>query len=371
MAVASSPHAVIYVQDIARPANGPFDQGERKPMSDYSLLIDGKMVPGDSTMPVLNPATEEVLAQCPRASKDQLDKAVAAAKAAYPAWAATPMEERRKLIIKMAEAIEANTNELARILTSEQGKPLADATGEVMGMAGFFRYLGSLDLPMRVVENSGDRKVEAYRRPLGVVGAIIPWNYPLLILGVQAALGAARRQHAGGEARADRRRWPRCSFAELVKDILPKGVLNFIADANDLGDHMTKHPDIRKISFTGSTATGQKVMASASQTLKRITLELGGNDAGIVLDDVDPKKVAPGIFEGAFQNSGQVCLAIKRLYVHESVYDELLQRAGRDRQEHRGRRRLQAGHQAGPAAEQDAVREGQGIPRRRPQERQA
>src|SRR4029078_3346121 len=107
-------------------------------------------------------------------------------------------------------------------------------------------------------------------------------------------------------------------FPNLVKDILPKGVLNFIADANDLGDHMTKHPDIRKISFTGSSATGQKVRASAAQTLKRITLELGGNDAGIVLDDVDPKKVAPGIFEGAFQNSGQVCLAIKRLYVHES-----------------------------------------------------
>ena len=131
-------------------------------------------------------------------------------------------------------------------------------------------------------------------------------------------------------------------FAELIKDILPKGVLNVITDANDLGDHMTKHPDIRKISFTGSSATGQKVMASAAQTLKRITLELGGNDAGIVLDDVDPKKVAPGIFEGAFQNSGQVCLAIKRLYVHEFVYDEICNELVDDRQEHRGRRRLQA-----------------------------
>jgi len=151
-------------------------------MSDFNLLIDGQMVPGDLTMPVLNPATEEVLVQCPRASKDQLDKAIAAAKAAYPAWAATPIEERRKLVIKMAEAIEANVSELARLLTSEQGKPLADATGEVMGMAAFFRYLGSLDLPMRVIEDSGDRRVEAHRRPLGVVGAIIPWNYPLLIL---------------------------------------------------------------------------------------------------------------------------------------------------------------------------------------------
>ncbi len=268
-------------------------------MNDFNLLIDGKMVPGDQTMPVLNPATEEVLAQCPRASKSQLDAAVAAAKAAFPAWAATPIEDRRKLVTKMAVAIEANVGELARLLTSEQ-----------------------LDLPMRVIEDSGDRRVEAHRRPLGVVGAIIPWNYPLLILSFKlpSALLAGNTLVVKP---APTTPLSTLKFAELVKDILPKGVLNVITDANDLGDAMTKHPDIRKISFTGSTATGQKVMASAAQTLKRITLELGGNDAGIVLDDVDPKKVAPGIFEGAFQNSGQVCLAIKRLYVHESVYDEI------------------------------------------------
>jgi acyl-CoA reductase-like NAD-dependent aldehyde dehydrogenase len=271
-------------------------------MSDFNLLIDGKMVPGDLKMPVLNPATEEVLTQCPRASKEQLDKA--AAKAAFPAWAATPIEERRKLVTKMADVIEANSGELARLLTSEQGKPLADATGEVLGMAAFFRYLASLDLPMRVIEDSGDRKVEAYRRPLGVVGAIIPWNYPLLILSFKlpSALLAGNTLVVKP---APTTPLSTLRFAELVKDVLPKGVLNVITDTNDLGDHMTK------------------VMASAAQTLKRITLELGGNDAGIVLDDVDPKKVAPGIFEGAFQNSGQVCLAIKRLYVHESVYDEI------------------------------------------------
>ena len=291
-------------------------------MSDFNLLIDGKMVPGDQTMPVLNPATEEVLAQCPRASKSQLDAAVSAAKAAFPAWAAIPIEERRKLVGKMADTIEANTGELGRLLTSEQGKPLADATGEVMGMAGFFRYFSSLDLPMRVIEDSGDRRVEAHRRPLGVIGAIIPWNYPLLLLSskLPSALLAGNTIVVKP---APTTPLSTLKFAELVKDILPKGVLNVIADANDLGDHMTKHPDIGKISFTGSTATGQKVMASAAATLKRITLELGGNDASIVLDDVDPKKVAAGIFEGAFQNSGQVCLAIKRLYVHESVYDEI------------------------------------------------
>ena len=291
-------------------------------MTDFNLLIDGKLVGGDLTMPVLNPATEEVLAQCPRASSAQLDTAVAAAKAAFPGWSATPIEQRRKLIVDMADVIEANVAELARLLTSEQGKPLADATAEVMGMAGFFRYLGSLDLPMRVIENSGDRRVEAYRRPLGVVGCIIPWNYPLLILSFKLppALLAGNTLVVKP---APTTPLSTLRFAELIKDILPHGVLNVITDANDLGDAMTRHPDIRKISFTGSTATGQKVMASAAATLKRITLELGGNDASIVLDDVDPKKVAPGIFEGAFQNSGQVCLAIKRLYVHESVYDEV------------------------------------------------
>ncbi len=291
-------------------------------MSAFTLLIGGKQVPGDLTMPVVNPATEEKLADCPRASKAQLDQAVAAAKAAFPGWAATPIAERRELIVKMAETIEKNADELARLLTSEQGKPLADATGEVMGMAGFFRYLGSLELPMKVIEDSGERRVEAHRRPLGVVGCIIPWNYPLLILGFKLppALLAGNTLVIKP---APTTPLSTLRFAELVAGILPPGVLNVIADANDLGGEMTAHPDIRKISFTGSTATGQKVMASAAQTLKRITLELGGNDASIVLDDADPKKIAPGVFEGAFQNSGQVCLAIKRLYVHESIYDEM------------------------------------------------
>jgi acyl-CoA reductase-like NAD-dependent aldehyde dehydrogenase len=291
-------------------------------MEGYNLLINGKMVPGATTMPVVNPATEEVLSQCPRASKAQLDEAVAAAKAAFPAWAATSMDERRALIVKMAETIEKNADALARILTQEQGKPLADATAETLGMAGFFRYFASLDLPMKVIEDSKGRRVEAHRRPLGVIGAIIPWNFPLLILAFKLppALLAGNTLVVKP---APTTPLASLKFAELVADVLPKGVLNFIADANDLGDAMTHHPDIRKISFTGSTATGKKVMASAAETLKRITLELGGNDAGIVLDDAKPDTAAQGIFDGAFQNSGQVCLAIKRLYVHESIYDEM------------------------------------------------
>jgi acyl-CoA reductase-like NAD-dependent aldehyde dehydrogenase len=291
-------------------------------MESFKLLINGRMVAGDSTMPVINPATEETLTQCPRASADQLNQAVAAAKAAFPAWAATPIDQRWKAIAQIADVIEKNSSELARLLTLEQGKPIADATTEAMGMAAFFRYFATLDLPVRIIEDSAGRKVEAHRRPLGVVGAIIPWNYPLLILAFKLppALLAGNTLIVKP---APTTPLASLKFAELIADLLPKGVINFITDANDLGDVLTHHPDVRKISFTGSTATGRKVMASAAETLKRITLELGGNDAGVVLDDAKPATVAKGIFDGAFQNSGQVCLAIKRLYVHESIYDEM------------------------------------------------
>jgi acyl-CoA reductase-like NAD-dependent aldehyde dehydrogenase len=291
-------------------------------MASFKLLIDGRLVDGDTTMPVINPATEETIADCPRASLDQLNQAVAAANAAFPAWAATPINERRKLIAQLADVIEQNTDELARLLTREQGKPIADATGEVQGMAGFFRYFATLDLPVRVIEDSAGRKVEAHRRPLGVIGAIVPWNYPLLILAFKLppALLAGNTLVVKP---APTTPLSGLRFAALIADVLPRGVVNFITDANDLGDALTHHPDVRKISFTGSTATGRKVMASAAETLKRITLELGGNDAGVVLDDANPATVAKGIFNGAFQNSGQVCLAIKRLYVHESIYDSL------------------------------------------------
>ncbi len=291
-------------------------------MGPFKLLIDGKLVDGDSTMSVINPANEEVLSECPRASKAQLDQAVAAAKAAFPAWSAKPIDERRAALLAMADAIQNDLQNLARILTQEQGKPIGDAMGEVFGCAAFFRYFASLDLPTKVIEDSADKKVVASRRPLGVVGAIVPWNFPLILMAfkVPAALLAGNTvilKPAATTPLATLR------IAELVKDLAPAGVLNVIADANDLGGAITAHPDICKVSFTGSTETGKKVMAGAADALKRVTLELGGNDAAIVLADNDPKEAAPKIFQGAFQNSGQVCIAIKRAYVHESIYDEM------------------------------------------------
>ncbi|MCC5888371.1 MAG: aldehyde dehydrogenase family protein [Gammaproteobacteria bacterium] len=291
-------------------------------MTAYKMLINGEMVAGDQTMDVINPATEGVLATCPRASENQLNAAVAAAKAAFPSWSATTIEERKRVVNAIADVIEANAAELAQILTQEQGKPLADATGEVYGMAAFCRYFTSLDLPVKVLEDSAGKRVEAHRKPLGVVAAIVPWNFPLILMAFKLppALIAGNTLVVKPAATTP---LSTLRLGELIRDVAPPGVVNFISDANDLGAAITAHPDVRKVSFTGSTATGSKVMAGAAGLLKRITLELGGNDAGIVLDDVDPKEVAPKLFQSAFQNSGQVCIAMKRLYVHESIYDEV------------------------------------------------
>ena len=291
-------------------------------MGAYKLLINGQMVDGELSMDVVNPATEEKLADCPRASEGQLNAAVAAAKAAFPAWSKTSIDERKAAVLKIADVVEANAAELAQLLTKEQGKPIEDATVEVYGMAAFCRYFTSLDLPVEVLEDSEGRRVEVHRNPLGVVGAIVPWNFPLILMAVKLppALIAGNTLVIKP---APTTPLSTLRIAELIQDILPAGVINFITDANDLGAPMTAHPDVRKISFTGSTETGAKVMAGAAGLLKRITLELGGNDAGIVLDDVDPKETAQKLFDSAFQNSGQVCIAMKRLYVHENIYDEV------------------------------------------------
>jgi acyl-CoA reductase-like NAD-dependent aldehyde dehydrogenase len=177
---------------------------------------------------------------------------------------ATPRSRERKAkLAAIADAIQANAADLARLLTQEQGKPIADATGEIYGAAAFFRYFTMLDLPVKVLDDSEARKVEVHRRPLGVVGAIVPWNFPIILMAfkVPAALLAGNTLVLKP---APTTPLTTLAIAALIKDILPKGVLNVIADAGELGAAMTAHPGIRKISYTGSTATGKKVMAGAA-----------------------------------------------------------------------------------------------------------
>jgi acyl-CoA reductase-like NAD-dependent aldehyde dehydrogenase len=291
-------------------------------MNEFHMIINGRAVPGAQTMNVINPATGEVLTSCPRADARQLDDAVQAAKAAFPAWSRQSTAARRAKIMAIADALEARTDELARLLTAEQGKPLKEAMGEIGGSAAILRILGALDLPSKILKEDAKEKIVEHRTPLGVVAAITPWNFPMSILVIKVAPALLAGNTIVAKPAATT---PLTSlrFAEICNEHLPPGVLNMIIDQNDLGGLLTKHPDVAKISFTGSTATGKKVLESAASSLKRVTLELGGNDAALVLDDVDPKIVAPKIFAGAMMNSGQVCLAIKRIYVHESKYDDL------------------------------------------------
>lgn len=316
-------------------------------MSDYKLLINGQLVAGDSTMTVTNPATEEPVAQCARASSAQLDAAVAAANAAFPAWSRTSIDERRAVLVKIADAIQGTLPEMARLLTLEQGKPLQDAMGEIFGASAFFRYFASLNLDPKVIQDDATGRVEVRRKPLGVVGCIIPWNFPMILMAfkVPAALLAGNTVIVKP---APTTPLTALKLGELIRDIVPPGVVNIIADANDLGGAMTAHPGIRKISFTGSTETGKKVMASAADALKRVSLELGGNDALIVLDDVDPKETAPKVFGAAMQNAGQVCIAAKRIYVHESQYDAMCDEFARLAKEMVVGDGLQQGTQMGP-----------------------
>jgi acyl-CoA reductase-like NAD-dependent aldehyde dehydrogenase len=297
-------------------------------MRDFNLLIGGQLVPGAATIPVINPATEDVLADAPRASLAQLNDAVAAAKASFVGWSARPLRERGKLLVALADAFAACQDEFARLLTEEQGKPLPHAAGEISHSIDMIRYFSALDLPLQVIKEDEGQKIFRQHTPLGVVAAITPWNFPVLLLMLKVAPALL----AGNTVvikPAPTTPLTTLRFGELCAEALPPGVVNVIVDQNDLGEALTSHPDVAKVAFTGSTATGKKVMASVAKTLKRLTLELGGNDAAIVLDDVDPKDVAPKLFAGATMNSGQVCLAIKRLYVPDSIYDEMCDELGK------------------------------------------
>lgn len=288
----------------------------------FRLLINGKLVDGASAMDVVNPATGASFATCARADRNQLDAAVASAKAAFSSWSTTPFAKRRELLELWADAIEARQGEFARLLTQEQGKPLPQAEYEMAGTIGLLRTFAAMELKTEVLRDDGVSRIIRQWTPLGVVAAITPWNFPMLLLMMKLAPGLSAGNTMVAKP-APTTPLTTLLLGEVASEILPPGVLNVIVDQNDLGPLLTNHPDIAKVSFTGSTGTGKRVMEAAANSLKRITLELGGNDAAIVLDDADVNVVAPGIFQAATLNAGQVCLAAKRVYAPRALYDDL------------------------------------------------
>lgn len=288
----------------------------------FRMLIDGHLVGGANLLDVINPATGRIFAQCARADRDQLDATVGGAKRAFLKWSTTSIAERRAALLNIAAGLERRSTEFSRLLTEEQGKPLLHSTYEVAGAVGFIRAFAAMDLPPKILrDNEGERIIQT-RHPLGVVAAITPWNFPLMLLMAKVAPALLAGNTVVAKP-APTTPLTTLRFGEVCNVHLPRGVFNVIIDNNDLGDSLTQHPDIAKVAFTGSTATGRRVMASVSGTLKRVTLELGGNDAAIVLDDVDVVSTAANLFQGAMVNAGQVCLAIKRAYVPATLYDAL------------------------------------------------
>ncbi|KAH9235740.1 hypothetical protein K456DRAFT_51133 [Colletotrichum gloeosporioides 23] len=301
------------------PANGT----SKLDFTKFYNVINGKLETTPKTRHGLNPSTLEPLAEVPLSTAEDVDRAVQAARAAQEAWAETPYEERKKAVAKLGDLMEENLNEFAVMLSKEQGKPIGFAQFEISEAIKHFRGVPTLPFPEEVVSDDPDRRVITRYVPLGVAVGIVPWNFPILL-----AVGKICPALITGNAFILKPSpfTPYCDLkiVELAQQVFPPGVFQALSGDDNLGPWLTSHPGVDKVSFTGSTATGKRVMESCAKTLKRVTLELGGNDAAIVLPDVDIKAVAPKIVTLALYNSGQVCIAIKRIYIHESIYDELL-----------------------------------------------
>lgn len=289
------------------------------------LVIDGAPQALKDRFEVINPADGTVIGTAPDADLATLDAAVDAAKRAFVTWSMTPDDELAAACRAVTAKLGEHAEELARYLTLEQGKPLngLGSRWELGGAAAWAGYTAGLKLAPKLLQDTPDGRVELHRRPLGVVGSITPWNFPVMIA-VWHILPALRTGNTVVVKPSPYTPLATIRMVEIMNTVLPPGVVNVVTGddkAGNIGAAMATHPDIRKIVFTGSIATGRHVMRSAADTLKRLTLELGGNDAGIVLPGTDPRAIAEGLFWGAFLNNGQTCAAMKRLYVHESNHD--------------------------------------------------
>ncbi|MFW6199891.1 MAG: aldehyde dehydrogenase family protein [Gemmatimonadota bacterium] len=308
---------------VEEPAPGGTDgspgEGHR-----FAMTIGGESVRGAEARGVVNPASGTEFAEVPECSRSELDAAMAAAQEAFPTWSRN-VDSRREALLACAQRVTESVDRLAPYLTREQGKPLEKASGEIIGASVWLKYTAGLEIPVEVVQDDEKFRAEIHRKPLGVVAAITPWNYPLLL----AMWKLAPALLAGNTVVLKPSPYTPVTsllLGDLLRDILPPGVLNVVSGGDELGSWMTRHPVPRKISFTGSVATGKKVALAAAPDLKRVTLELGGNDAAILLPDLDAAEVADKIFWGAFENTGQVCNAIKRVYVPASQYASFVNR---------------------------------------------
>ncbi len=291
-------------------------------METYADLLTSIEPKAGQSRTILDPATGEAVGQAPVHTVEDLERAIASATAAQPAWAALGHEARSAALLRAADAVERSAEDLARLLSREQGKPLngPNARFEIGACAAWLRATAATELAPETVVDDGETHAEIHYRPIGVVGAIGPWNWPMMISVWQLA-PALRMGNAVVLKPSEYTPLSVLALVQVLNQELPEGVLSVVSGGREVGARLAEHPAVGKIMFTGSTATGKAIIKSSAGTVKRLTLELGGNDAGIVLQDADPKAIAEDLFWGAFINTGQTCAALKRLYVHDSIYD--------------------------------------------------
>lgn len=290
----------------------------------FQMTINGQSIISDAYNEVINPSNGAVVGLSPIATRQNLDDAVNAAQGAKTAYAQTSDEMRKQYCRDAAKAIDTHSAELSQLLTQEQGKPLK-GLGSEFELGGCIAWMGAaadFDLPVKIIQEDDNGRTEQHRVPIGVIGSITPWNWPLMIA-VWHIAPALRAGNCVIIKPSPLTPLSSLRMIEIIANIFPQGVVNIVTDGDDIGPAMSEHSGIDKIIFTGSIGTGKHIMRNAADTLKRLTLELGGNDAGIVLPDVDPSAIAEGLFWGAFINNGQTCAAMKRLYVHDDIYDDV------------------------------------------------
>ncbi|MEZ3161230.1 aldehyde dehydrogenase family protein [Microbacterium sp. BWT-B31] len=295
-------------------------------MTVATSILDAITVPAAEGRAIPDAATRETIGYAPVHTVADLNAAVAAARAAQPAWNALGHAERSRILNAIADEIEASAEELAQLLSREQGKPLdgPNARFEVGACTVWTRAAADTPLEPEVVFEAGGSRAEVHYDALGVVAAIGPWNWPMMISVWQIA-PSLRMGNTVVVKPSEFTPLSVLALAELFNRHLPAGVLTVVSGDREVGAAIARHPDIDKIMFTGSTATGRRIVEASAGSLARLTLELGGNDAGIVLPGTDPAAIAENLFWGCFINTGQTCAALKRLYVHDSVYDQVVQ----------------------------------------------
>jgi acyl-CoA reductase-like NAD-dependent aldehyde dehydrogenase len=305
------------------------------------MLIGGewRQAAAHEELEVVNPATGEIVATVPAGKPEDVELAVATAKRAFAEWSKTDVEKRAAILTKAAELIQQNAKELAATLTSEQGKPIAEAMGEVTHLAHGVHFFAEAATKVRgAYQDLPSTLGQAYgmviRRPMGVCAAITPYNFPLTLLGTKVAPALASGNTVVAKPAATT---PLATLkvAQLFSEAgVPDGVLNVVTGrGKDIGDALVTHPDVKRVAFTGSTAVGRRVAQIAAQGLKHVTLELGGSDPVIICADADVDAAVKAVIIGRYWNAGQACLGCKRVFVHDSVYDgfvsQLVERVGR------------------------------------------